>query len=115
MCEYCEKVEYETKRHDMTPRKWFKRVSYSAFGSGEWHLFYRHGDDNPWYISYSGSIAPIKFCPECGRALHNVRFELKDGLLSKEEHYINMVSFAKNGEDVKFPVETRVFIENEKF
>ena len=75
-------------------------------------MFYRHGDDNPWYISYSGSIAPIKFCPECGRTLHNVRFKLKDGLLSKEEYYINMPSFAKKDEDVKFPVQNRSFTED---
>ena len=48
MCEYCEHVEFETKEGDPTPRKWFKRFSADTFGSGSWHLFYRHSDEHPW-------------------------------------------------------------------
>ena len=61
MCDYCEHVEFETKKGDPTPRKWFKRFSADTFGSGSWHLFYQHGDEHPWYISHNGTIAPISF------------------------------------------------------
>ena len=69
MCEYCEHVEFETKEGDPTPRKWFKRFSADTFGSGNWYLFYRHGDEQSWYIGHNGTIAPISFCPHCGKDL----------------------------------------------
>ena len=73
MCEYCEHVEFETKKGDPTPRKWFKRFSADTFGSGSWCLFYRHGDEHPWYISHNGTIASISFCPHCGKDLRERR------------------------------------------
>ena len=73
MCEYCEHVKFETKKGDPTPRKWFKRFSTDTFGSGSWYLFYRSGDEHPWYIGHSGTIAPISFCPHCGKDLRECR------------------------------------------
>jgi hypothetical protein len=74
MCEYCEHVEFETKVGDPTPRKWFKRFSADTFDAGSWHLFYRHTDDHPWYISHNGTIARIDFCPRRGKDLREIRF-----------------------------------------
>lgn len=86
MCEYCEHVEFETKEGDPTPRKWFKCFSADTFGSGSWHLFYRHGDEHPWYISHSGTIAPINFCPNCGKDLRERRiFKVHTGKMDKTE------------------------------
>lgn len=86
MCEYCEHVEFETKEGDPTPRKWFKRFSADTFGSGSWHLFYRHGDEHPWYISHNGTIAPINFCPYCGKDLRERRiFKVHTGKMDKTE------------------------------
>ena len=73
MCDYCEHVEFETKKGDPTPRKWFKRFSANMFGSGSWYLFYRSGDEHPWYISHNGTIVPISFCPHCGKDLRECR------------------------------------------
>ena len=93
MCEYCEHVEFETKEGDPTPRKWFKRFSADTFGSGSWHLFYRHGDEHPWYISHNGTIAPINFCPNCGNDLRERRiFKVYTGKMDKTE----AESFMKN-------------------
>ena len=86
MCEYCEHVEFETKEGDPTPRKWFKRFSADTFGSGSWHLFYRHSDEHPWYISHNGTIAPINFCPNCGKDLRERRiFKVHTGKMDKTE------------------------------
>jgi hypothetical protein len=86
MCEYCEHVEFETKVGDPTPRKWFKRFSADTYGSGSWHLFYRHGDDHPWYISHNGTIAPINFCPNCGKDLRERRiFKVHTDKMDKTE------------------------------
>lgn len=93
MCEYCEHVEFETKKWDPTPRKWFKRFSADTFGSGSWHLFYRDGDEHPWYISHNGTIAPINFCPNCGKDLRERRFfKVDTGKMDKAE----AESFMKN-------------------
>ena len=86
MCEYCEHVEFETKEGDPTPRKWFKRFSADTYSAGSWHLFYRHGDDHPWYISHNGTIAPINFCPNCGKDLRERRiFKVHTDKMDKAE------------------------------
>lgn len=85
MCEYCEKVEFETKPGDMTPRYWFKRFV-DGNDTGKWHLFYRHNDEHPWYISHNGTIVPINFCPNCGKDLRERRFFcINTGKMSHEE------------------------------
>ena len=93
MCEYCEHVEFETKKGDPTPRKWFKRFSADTFGSGSWHLFYRQNDEHPWYISHNGTITPINFCPYCGKDLRERRiFNIDTSKMDKTE----AESFMKN-------------------
>lgn len=79
MCEYCGKVKFTTKNNDPTPRLWFKETTIKDItGSSEWHLFYRAGDEIPWYISHNGTIAPIKFCPYCGKKLERICENDKD-------------------------------------
>ena len=86
MCEYCEHVEHETKQGDPTPRKWFKRFSADTYDAGTWCLFYRHTDEHPWYISHRGTIAPISFCPHCGKDLREIRFfTVHTGKMSAQE------------------------------
>ena len=56
------------------------------FGSGSWCLFYRHGDEHPWYIGHNGTIAPISFCPHCGKDLRERRiFNVHTDKMDKTE------------------------------
>lgn len=75
MCDYCEKVEQRTNPWDQTPRLWFKSFPRPA-NKDHIHLFYRSGDENPWYISTNGNLKQITECPMCHRDLQNVRYLL---------------------------------------
>lgn len=75
MCDYCENIQQRTNPWDSTPRLWFKTFPRPA---NKVHicLFYRSGDENPWYISTNGSLTQITECPMCHRDLSDVRYFL---------------------------------------
>lgn len=75
MCDYCEKVDQRTNPWDQTPRLWFKSFPRPA-NKDHIRLFYRSGDENPWYISTNGNLTQITECPMCHRDLSDVRYFL---------------------------------------